>query len=221
MEFADFGVSPKDAEMLAGRQFTSDEVASLYGLEHCPPEDEEERKQFIADVLAPITAQLASQLDFSILLNEYGEKDYYFEFDLNEKLARRPREPLPGDDRGGGTPVAHRRRDQGAREHAADRRWRRADDPAQRVALGRRARAGATGTERDADSRPQRAADGRLASRERAHQRTPKDAADPPTRGDGRTAQPARRRSSRRSWSAPTPARSRRSSPRLSYLPAG
>ncbi len=86
MEFADFGVSPKDAEMLAGRQFTSDEVASLYGLEHCPPEDEEERKQFIADVLAPITAQLASQLDFSILLNEYGEKDYYFEFDLNEKL---------------------------------------------------------------------------------------------------------------------------------------
>lgn len=86
MEFLDFGVSPKDAEMLAGRQFTNDEVASLYGMEHCPPEDEEERKQFLADVLAPITQELCGLLDFALLEAEYQERDYYFEFDLNEKL---------------------------------------------------------------------------------------------------------------------------------------
>jgi HK97 family phage portal protein len=86
MEFADFGVSPKDAEMLDGRRFTNDEVASLYGMEHCPPADEEERKQFLADVLAPLTVELARQLDFSLLEAEYAEPDYYFEFDLNEKL---------------------------------------------------------------------------------------------------------------------------------------
>lgn len=86
MEFADFGVSPKDAEMLAGRQFTKDEVAAVYGLEHCPPEDEEERKQFIADVLAPLAKDYACQLDFFLLEIEYGATDHYFEFDLNEKL---------------------------------------------------------------------------------------------------------------------------------------
>jgi HK97 family phage portal protein len=86
MEFADFGVSPKDAEMLDGRRFTNDEVAALYGMKHCPPADEEERKAFLADVLAPITVELAKQLTFSIAEAEYGAEDYYFEFDLDEKL---------------------------------------------------------------------------------------------------------------------------------------
>ena len=55
-------------------------------MEHCPPQDEEERKAFLADVLAPISQELCEQLDFSILLSEYGEPDYYFEQDVNEKL---------------------------------------------------------------------------------------------------------------------------------------
>lgn len=90
MEFADFGVSPKDAEMLAGRRFTDEQVASLYGLAHVPPEGEEERRAFYADVLPPITRSLASQLDFSLLAGEFAESDYYFEFDLNEKLRGEP-----------------------------------------------------------------------------------------------------------------------------------
>lgn len=90
MEFADFGVSPKDAEMLAGRRFTNEEVASLYGLAHVPPEGEEERRAFYADVLPPITRSLASQLDYSLLAGEFAEADYYFEFDLNEKLRGEP-----------------------------------------------------------------------------------------------------------------------------------
>lgn len=86
MEFADFGVTPKDAEMLDGRRFTNEEVASLYGMAHCPPQGEDERRQFYADVLPPITQAFAAQLDFSLLREEFAEDDYYFEFDLNEKL---------------------------------------------------------------------------------------------------------------------------------------
>lgn len=90
MEFADFGVTPKDAEMLAGRRFTNEEVASLYGLSKVPVETDEERRAFYADVLPPVTDSLASQLDYSLLLNEYGARDHYFEFDLNEKLRGEP-----------------------------------------------------------------------------------------------------------------------------------
>ena len=90
MEFADFGVSPKDAEMLDGRRFTNEEVASLYGLAHVPPEGEEERRAFYADVLPPLTGALAAQLNFSLLHNEFAEDAYYFEFDLNEKLRGEP-----------------------------------------------------------------------------------------------------------------------------------
>jgi HK97 family phage portal protein len=90
MEFADFGISPKDAEMLAGRRFTNEEVASLYGLAHVPPEGDEERKAFYADVLPPITQSLASQFGFSLLTHEFAATDHYFEFDLNEKLRGEP-----------------------------------------------------------------------------------------------------------------------------------
>lgn len=90
MEFADFGISPKDAQMLDGRRFTNEEVASLYGLKHAPPEGEEERNAFYADVLPPLTQSFASQLDFTLLEGEYAETDYYFEFDLNEKLRGEP-----------------------------------------------------------------------------------------------------------------------------------
>jgi HK97 family phage portal protein len=87
MKFADLGVSPKDAEMLEGRRFTNEEVASLYGLKHIPPEGEDERRQFLADVLAPLCEEFASVLDFGLL---GPESDFYFEFDLNEKLRGDP-----------------------------------------------------------------------------------------------------------------------------------
>ena len=90
MEFADFGISPKDAEMLESRRFTSEEVAAMYGMEHCPPEDEDERKQFIADVLTPLAESLAAQLDFSLLGQEYLTTDHYFEFNINSKLQGDP-----------------------------------------------------------------------------------------------------------------------------------
>jgi HK97 family phage portal protein len=86
MEFADFGISPKDAEMLAGREFTNQEVASLYGLTNVPAETDEERRAFYADVLPPITESLAEQLDFSLVQFEYGRDDLYFEFNITEKL---------------------------------------------------------------------------------------------------------------------------------------
>lgn len=90
MEIRDLGVTPKDAEMLEGRRFTKETVAAEYGLETVPPEDEEGRKQFHADVLAPLTEDLAEVLDLGLLQAEYAADDFYFEFDLNEKLRGDP-----------------------------------------------------------------------------------------------------------------------------------
>lgn len=86
MEWEQTGVSPKDAQVLSSREFTREEVAREFGMKHCPPENEEERRQFYADVLAPMCRSLAGQLCVSILEQEYGETDFYFEFDLNTKL---------------------------------------------------------------------------------------------------------------------------------------
>ncbi len=92
MEFVPGRMSPKDAELLAGRRFTIEEVARVYGvplgvLGLEPATDlAEQRKQVYADVLPPITEELACVLDVTLLQAEYGEDDFYFEFDLNEKL---------------------------------------------------------------------------------------------------------------------------------------
>ena len=43
-------------------------------------------KRFYADVIAPVSKKLACQLDLSILQAEYNETDYYYEFNMDEKL---------------------------------------------------------------------------------------------------------------------------------------
>lgn len=86
MEFHPASVSPKDAEVLNLRKFTDEQVSSIYGLTHCPPQNEDELKQFYADVLPPLCEALAGTLDLCLLQEEYLEDDLYFEFDLDEKL---------------------------------------------------------------------------------------------------------------------------------------
>lgn len=95
MEFHDFGVSPKDAEMLDGRRFTVEQVASLYGVPlgllglggvGGQAGLQEQHRQFYADVLPPITEMFASFLNLSILRDEFEARNLYFEFDLDEKL---------------------------------------------------------------------------------------------------------------------------------------
>ena len=95
MEFVESSVTPKDAEMLRGRQFTRAEVASLYGL----PADlveasldgeaadrEEARRQFYADTLPPIIAPIGEDLDLQLLQAEYGADEHHFEFSTADKL---------------------------------------------------------------------------------------------------------------------------------------
>lgn len=95
-ELRDMGVTPKDAEMLAGRRFTEEQVARLFGvptgaLSLDPSGDlEEQRKQVYADVLPPYSKELSCVLDVGLLQVEYQDDDYYFEFDLNEKLRGDP-----------------------------------------------------------------------------------------------------------------------------------
>jgi HK97 family phage portal protein len=85
MVFKQAGVSPEDAQLLESRQFTKGEVAAIFGMEHCPPAGEEERRQFYADVLPPYCEMLCSYLDLQVLQQEYGLDDHYFEFNLDEK----------------------------------------------------------------------------------------------------------------------------------------
>jgi HK97 family phage portal protein len=98
MHWVPTAMTPKDAELLASRNRTVDEVAAVYG---CPAdlfrsaagadgELEEARKQFYADTLPPLTEELGEQFDQDILVTEYGDSDRYFEFDLNEKLRGDP-----------------------------------------------------------------------------------------------------------------------------------
>jgi len=91
MVFKQGGVSPEDAQILDGRRFTVEQVAGLYGMKHVPPENEDERRQFYADVLPPLTDLLAAHLGLQILNQEYDSTEHYFEFNMDEKLM--------GDDR--------------------------------------------------------------------------------------------------------------------------
>ena len=85
MAFKQAGVSPEDAQILESRQFTQAQASAAYGMEHCPPQDEEERRQFYADVLQPLCERLCAFLDLQVLRTEYSLDDYYFEFNLDEK----------------------------------------------------------------------------------------------------------------------------------------
>jgi HK97 family phage portal protein len=93
MSFEDFGITPKDAQMLDGRRFTVEEVCRVYGVPKgllgivdAGTALADEHSQFYADVLPPICEMLASYLDLSILQAEYDARKFYFEFDLDEKL---------------------------------------------------------------------------------------------------------------------------------------
>lgn len=111
MELRDMGVSPKDAEMLASRRFTVEEVARVYGIPlgflGLQPATElgEQRRQLYADVLPPVTNQLQGVLTVSILEAEYFEQEMYYEFDLNEKLRGDLENRLPAMVSAAGRPI--------------------------------------------------------------------------------------------------------------------
>ena len=91
MKYHQSGVTPKDAEVIASRKFTKEEVAAAYGV---PPvamgigdaDPSEQRKLVYADVLPPYCNPLACMLNIGLLRQEFSENDLYYEFDLNEKL---------------------------------------------------------------------------------------------------------------------------------------
>ena len=91
MKYVQSGVTPKDADVIAARRFTKEEVAAQYGV---PPaamgvgdaDPSEQRKLVYADVLPPYCNPLACMLNIGLLKQEYNASDLYFEFDLNEKL---------------------------------------------------------------------------------------------------------------------------------------
>ena len=89
MELRNDGFSPRDAEMLAGRKYAIQQVASVYGVPlgmvGLDDNVDEARSEFYTDVLPPYCEQFTRQLDLSVLVQEYGETEYCFEFNLDEK----------------------------------------------------------------------------------------------------------------------------------------
>jgi HK97 family phage portal protein len=86
MEFRDFGLSPREAEMLDGRRFTREEVAAQYGMSACPPETMEQRQLIFFDVIQPLLKHFTEVLDVQLVEAEYGRDDLYFEFATDQMM---------------------------------------------------------------------------------------------------------------------------------------
>lgn len=89
MELRNTGVSPRDAEMLQVRKYAIQQVASLYGVPlgmvGLDANVKDAQAEFYSDVLPPYCEAFTRQLDLSVLQVEYGETEYCFEFNLDEK----------------------------------------------------------------------------------------------------------------------------------------
>lgn len=93
MELRPMGVSPRDAQMLEVRRWAVHQVCGLYGV---PVEMlglgvgrgadlNVSQSEFYADTLPPICQSFTNQLGLSILQQEYDEKAFLFQFDLDAK----------------------------------------------------------------------------------------------------------------------------------------
>jgi HK97 family phage portal protein len=89
MELRSDAMSPKDAEMLAVRKYAVQQVASLYGVPlgmvGLADDVAAAQSEFYADTLPPYCEAFTRQLDLSVLQVEYGETEFCFEFNLDEK----------------------------------------------------------------------------------------------------------------------------------------
>jgi hypothetical protein len=89
MELRDAGVSPREAQTLDVRRYVTERVASQFGVPlgmvGLADDVEDARALFLADTLTPLCQQLERALNHSILVGEYGLRDFCFEFNLDEK----------------------------------------------------------------------------------------------------------------------------------------
>jgi HK97 family phage portal protein len=89
MELRSDAMSPKDAEMLAVRKWAIEQIASMYGVPlgmvGLSDNTAEAQSQFYADTLPPYCEQFTRTLDLAVLQQEYGETEFCFEFNLDEK----------------------------------------------------------------------------------------------------------------------------------------
>jgi HK97 family phage portal protein len=102
MEFRDFGLSPREAEMLDGRRFTREEVAAQYGMIECPPKTMEGRQLIFHDVIHPLVKLFSEVLDVALVEAEYMRDDLYFEFAVDQMMES---ERIKGLVSGSGRPV--------------------------------------------------------------------------------------------------------------------
>jgi hypothetical protein len=90
MELRSFGMSPKDAQMMAVREWAVAQIANEYGvprgkagLEGASQEDED---AYMADVITPLTKDFTRMLDQRLLVRIYDDTSLCFAFNLDERL---------------------------------------------------------------------------------------------------------------------------------------
>jgi hypothetical protein len=90
MELRSFGVTPRDAQMMAIRQWAIERVAALYGVPlgmvGLDPNVAAAQSEFYSDTLPPYCADFTRMLDKRLMVQVYNETDYEFEFNLDDKL---------------------------------------------------------------------------------------------------------------------------------------
>ncbi len=93
MEWIDAGITPREAEIMAARQFTLSYVCHMYGIHPAlmgvyasEANLEEARSQLYEDVLPPLMRRLSGALTRSVCETEYNDTRRSFRFDLKEKL---------------------------------------------------------------------------------------------------------------------------------------
>lgn len=89
MELRDIGVSPRDAQALDVRRWTTEKIAAQYGvpLAMVDLDDnvDQARSVFYADCLPPYCESFTKTLNTLVLVRHYNEPDFCFEFNLHEK----------------------------------------------------------------------------------------------------------------------------------------
>lgn len=90
MEMRSFGVTPKDAEMLAIREWAVAQIANEFGVPRgkagLAEASQEDEDAYMADVLVPMCKDLCAMLNQRILVQVYNDTDLCFSFNLDERV---------------------------------------------------------------------------------------------------------------------------------------
>jgi HK97 family phage portal protein len=90
MEVKSFGVTPRDAEMMAVREWAVAQIAAEYGVPRgkagLVEASQEDEDAYLADVIVPLCKDFAAMLDQRICVRVYDDTELCFSFNIDERV---------------------------------------------------------------------------------------------------------------------------------------